>query len=49
MELTAHTLAILHGTLWPEPAEAATAASMQVVSMKVPNRIDFMRLIGLAM
>ncbi|GIH23907.1 hypothetical protein Aph01nite_22170 [Acrocarpospora phusangensis] len=47
VKLTANALAILHGTLWPEPAEAASAASMQVVSMKVPNRIDFMRLIVL--
>ncbi|WP_061297974.1 hypothetical protein [Herbidospora cretacea] len=47
VKLTADALAILHGILWPEPAEAASAVSMQVASMKVPNRIDFMRLIVL--
>ncbi|TKK91469.1 hypothetical protein FDA94_01405 [Herbidospora galbida] len=44
VELTAYALLVLHRTLWPDPAEAASAASRQAISMKVPNRIDLMRL-----
>ncbi|WP_156046025.1 DUF6461 domain-containing protein [Herbidospora cretacea] len=42
--LTAHALRVLYRSLWPEPAEAASAASSEVLLMKVSNRTDMMRL-----
>ncbi|MEO3863582.1 DUF6461 domain-containing protein [Acrocarpospora sp. B8E8] len=47
LELTGYALVVLQRALEPVPTEAASAASLQALNLRVPDRDDFKRLIVL--